>query len=71
AHTHDTGVGKAILATLDPEQARRIVTTAGMPGYTEHSITTLEDLERELDAIRRQGYSVDEQEQELGVRCFA
>ncbi|MDS2172361.1 IclR family transcriptional regulator [Nesterenkonia sp. CL21] len=71
AHTHDTGVGKAILATLDPEQARRIVTTAGMPGHTEHSITTLEDLERELDAIRRQGYSVDEQEQELGVRCFA
>ncbi|GAA1183118.1 IclR family transcriptional regulator [Nesterenkonia xinjiangensis] len=71
AHTHDTGVGKAILATLEADQVRRIVTTAGMPAHTEHSITTPEALEDELHTIRTQGYSVDEQEQELGVRCFA
>lgn len=71
AHLHDTGVGKAILAELDGEHARRIVTSAGMPGHTDFSITTVEDLEVELEKIRKQGYSVDEQEQELGVRCFA
>lgn len=71
AHTHDTGVGKAILAQLPAEQVRQIVSTAGMPPHTEHSIRSLEALEDELARIRERGYSVDEQEQELGVRCFA
>ena len=44
-HMHDTGVGKAILAELDPEQVRHIVTTAGMPTPTEHSIGTIEEQE--------------------------
>lgn len=70
-HMHDTGVGKAILAELDPEQVRHIVATAGMPRPTEHSIGTIEELEAELERIRERGYSIDEQEQELGVRCFA
>lgn len=70
-HMHDTGVGKAILAELDPEQVRHIVSTAGMPRPTEHSIGTIEELEAELERIRERGYSIDEQEQELGVRCFA
>ncbi|QQB15651.1 IclR family transcriptional regulator [Brevibacterium casei] len=70
-HMHDTGVGKAILAQLDPAQVRSIVATAGMPTPTEHSIGTLEQLEAELERIRQRGYSIDEQEQELGVRCFA
>ncbi|MDN6189486.1 MAG: IclR family transcriptional regulator, partial [Brevibacterium sp.] len=48
-----------------------IVTTAGMPTPTEYSIGTVEDLEAELARIRDRGYSIDEQEQELGVRCFA
>ena len=70
-HMHDTGVGKAILAGLEAEQVRHIVATAGMPTPTEHSIGTLEALEAELERIRERGYSIDEQEQELGVRCFA
>ncbi|MDO5492728.1 MAG: IclR family transcriptional regulator [Nesterenkonia sp.] len=70
-HTHDTGVGKAILAQLPRDQVRRIVAAAGMPTPTPHSLATLEGLERELERIRERGFSVDEQEQELGVRCFA
>lgn len=71
AHMHDTGVGKAMLAGLDSEQVRHIVTTAGMPTPTQYSIGTVDDLETELERIRDRGYSIDEQEQELGVRCFA
>ncbi|MFD1212284.1 IclR family transcriptional regulator [Arthrobacter sp. GCM10027362] len=71
AHTHDTGVGKAILAQLDPATVRGIVTGAGMPTPTPKSIGNLKDLEAELDRIRERGYSVDEEEQEIGVRCFA
>ncbi|WP_166970129.1 IclR family transcriptional regulator [Brevibacterium atlanticum] len=71
AHMHDTGVGKAMLAGLDADQVRHIVTTAGMPTPTEFSIGSVSELEAELDRIRERGYAIDEQEQELGVRCFA
>jgi IclR family acetate operon transcriptional repressor len=71
AHMHDTGVGKAILAGLEADQVRHIVTTAGMPTPTEYSLGTLSELESELERIRDRGYAIDEQEQELGVRCFA
>ncbi len=71
AHTHDTGVGKAILAQLSNDAVRSIIARAGMPTPTEKSIKTIDDLLKELDLIRERGYSIDEQEQELGVRCFA
>ncbi|MCQ1999786.1 IclR family transcriptional regulator [Arthrobacter zhaoxinii] len=70
-HTHDTGVGKAILAQLPDEQVRGIVGRAGMPTPTGYSLGSAEALLEDLGRIRDRGYSVDEQEQELGVRCFA
>jgi IclR family acetate operon transcriptional repressor len=71
AHTHDTGVGKAILAQLDDEQVRAIVGRQGMPTPTTYSIGDVETLLADLDKIRARGYAIDEQEQEVGVRCFS
>jgi IclR family acetate operon transcriptional repressor len=71
AHTHDTGVGKAILAQLDDEVVRGIVTRTGMPTPTAKSIGDFDALIADLNRIRERGYSIDEEEQELGVRCFA
>ena len=71
AHTHDTGVGKAILAQLDDEVVRGIVERTGMPTPTSHSIGNIDDLLKDLAKIRERGYAIDEQEQEIGVRCFS
>ena len=71
AHTHATGVGKAILAQLSDEQVRRVISRTGLPAATQASITDVEELLADVSRIRQRGYSVDEQEQELGVRCFA
>jgi IclR family acetate operon transcriptional repressor len=71
AHTHATGVGKAILAQLDDDAVRGIVARAGMPTPTPKSIGDVEELLADLKLIRERGYSIDEEEQELGVRCFA
>jgi IclR family acetate operon transcriptional repressor len=71
AHTHATGVGKAILATLDDDVVRGIVSRVGMPTATPMAIGDIDSLLAELDRIRERGYSIDEQEQEIGVRCFA
>ena len=71
AHAHATGVGKAILAQLSDDQVRRVISRTGLPAATHASITGAEELLADLAQIRERGYSVDEQEQELGVRCFA
>jgi IclR family acetate operon transcriptional repressor len=71
AHLHDTGVGKAILAQMKDESVRAIVARAGMPSATSASITNIDDLITDLRLIRERGYSIDDGEQEIGVRCFA
>jgi IclR family acetate operon transcriptional repressor len=70
-HTHASGVGKAILAQLDDLQVRAIMARAGMPAPTEHTIDDVEGLLEDLARIRTRGYSIDDNEQERGVRCFA
>ena len=71
AHLHATGVGKAILAQLPDENVHGIAARAGLPAVTDASITGIEELLADLRVIRERGFSIDEQEQELGVRCFA
>ena len=71
AHLHGTGVGKAILATLPEEQVVSIVTSMGMPTPTEKSLGTVEELLADLALVRERGYAVDDEEQEIGVRCFS
>jgi IclR family acetate operon transcriptional repressor len=70
-HLHCTGVGKALLAQLPAGSVRDIVSRTGMPAQTERSITDPDRLGEELDRIRRQGYGLDDAEQEIGVRCIA
>ncbi|HYZ52943.1 MAG TPA: IclR family transcriptional regulator [Streptosporangiaceae bacterium] len=69
--THCTAVGKALLAQLPPGEARAMLERSGMPPATPATITDPDLLIAHLGVIRKQGYAVDEGEQEVGVRCFA
>ncbi len=42
-----------------------------MPAATEKTITTPEGFLDALEQVRRAGYAVDDNEQEIGVRCLA
>jgi IclR family acetate operon transcriptional repressor len=68
---HSTGVGKAILSTLDEKEVGAIVRRVGLPPQTANTITTEQSLNAALDRIKTRGYALDEEEQELGVRCVA
>lgn len=70
-HPHSTGVGKALLAQLPDQRVIDIVRRTGMPRYTDTTILTEEALLADLEGIRARGYSIDEGEQEIGVRCYA
>lgn len=68
---HSTAVGKVLLAQLPATAVTDLLHRTGMPAHTEHTITDAAVLLGQLDAIRDQGYAVDDGEQELGVRCIA
>ncbi|MEV0690109.1 IclR family transcriptional regulator [Streptomyces sp. NPDC050388] len=68
---HSTGVGKALLASFPPEDVRALLARTGMPAATDRTITTPEGFLAALDEVRRQGYAIDDNEQEIGVRCLA
>jgi IclR family acetate operon transcriptional repressor len=66
-----SGVGKAVLATYSDEDVNAIIRRQGMPRLTEKSIVRPGELFRELQAIRRRGYAVDDEEARIGLRCVA
>ena len=68
---HSTAVGKVLLAWQDDEQVRRIVTRLGLPPRTPSTLTTMGALRAELAGVRERGWAVDDEEEELGVRCLA
>ena len=70
-YAHCTGVGKAVLSLLPDDQVRALVHRTGMPAQTPHSITDPDELVLALHGIRRDGFAVDDGEQEAGVRCVA
>lgn len=66
-----TGMGKAILAYQKDSQVLDYWRGVEHERYTPHTIVRQEVFLRELADIRRQGYALDNEENELGVRCVA
>jgi IclR family acetate operon transcriptional repressor len=68
---HCSGIGKAVLANLSPEEVRAIMTRAGMPARTPKTITDPDNLLKHLECVRRQGCAIDDEENEANIRCVA
>ncbi|NLS09928.1 IclR family transcriptional regulator [Nesterenkonia sp. MY13] len=71
AYLHSTGVGKAMLATLPEDRVREVLRSTGMQAITPKTLTKPQALLDQLPVISAQGYAIDDEEQELGVRCLA
>jgi IclR family acetate operon transcriptional repressor len=68
---HTSAAGKAILAALPESEMERIAQECGLPRRTRKTITELPALRRDLEATRRRGYAVDDEEDFEGVFCVA
>lgn len=68
---HCSAVGKAILAFLDPQSAAMTLGRLDLTAYTTATLTAADDLAAELEIVRMQGYAIDNEELESGVRCVA
>jgi IclR family transcriptional regulator, acetate operon repressor len=67
---HCTAVGKALLASLQPKEAKEILARTGMPRRTPQTITSMTALMKELSRIGRCGYAIDDEEDTEGVQCI-
>ncbi|MFV0466715.1 MAG: IclR family transcriptional regulator [Lachnospiraceae bacterium] len=66
-----SGVGKAILAALSDENVRQVFDESKIEKKTIHTITEYPRLKEELAKVQEVGYAIDDEENELGVRCIA
>ncbi|GAB3462031.1 IclR family transcriptional regulator [Streptomonospora sediminis] len=70
-HAHATGIGKALLSTLAPAEARRRLEAVALPRLTHNTVTDVDDLMRTIGRSRDLGFAVDDEEFIEGCRCVA
>ena len=68
---HSSALGKAISTRLNAAALGRILALEGMPAVTARTITDLPRFLAELELVRRQGYSVNDLENDDAGRCVA
>ena len=64
-----TGVGKALAAFLPDAQFDAVIASQHFARHNDNTIVTVRRLKRELARVREQGWALDDEEDEIGVRC--
>jgi DNA-binding IclR family transcriptional regulator len=68
---HSSAVGKVLLSHLPEEEVNGVIKEKGLPKRTENTIIDSIQLKEHLKAVRTQGYAIDDEENERGIRCVA
>jgi DNA-binding IclR family transcriptional regulator len=66
---HCTSVGKCLIAALPEEELLNLVRDRGLFRHNDNTITNLARLREELTRVKRLGYAVDDEEEEMGFCC--
>jgi IclR family acetate operon transcriptional repressor len=66
---HSTALGKAILSALPTSEARELLSSYRRAAATPRTITGLEAIMDNLAVVAERGYSIDDEENEVGARC--
>ena len=68
---HSTALGKAIAAQLPEAEVRSLLQRSGLPRRTANTITRAAEFVKHLDLVRRHGFALDNQENDIEGRCVA
>ncbi len=68
---HTTSVGKALVAFADDATRSQLVEELELEPLTEFSITDREAFRAEIELVRKRGYALMDEENELGMRAVA
>jgi DNA-binding IclR family transcriptional regulator len=67
---HCTALGKALIAHLPHAVLDELVRKQGLIRYNENTIASMRKLRSTCEQVRQLGYAVDDEEEEIGVRCI-
>ena len=65
-----TAVGKSMLSHMTDNEVELIWNNSHIEKLTENTVIDYEKFKENLSIIRKQGYAIDEQENEIGIRCI-
>jgi len=65
-----SGVGKALIAFLPENEFNQQISAKAWAKHNENTIVSIRALKRELAKVRESGYALDDEEDEIGVRCI-
>jgi DNA-binding IclR family transcriptional regulator len=71
APAYCSGVGKVILAALDPYRRDAILNSTPWKQFTPNTFTTRAQLDEALDLATERGWAVDDQELDMIINCLA
>jgi len=66
-----TASGKVFLAYMSEEEINEILPAEELSTYTPTTLATRKQLKEELEKTAEQGYAIDDEELDQGVRCIA
>ena len=66
-----SGVGKAMMADMDPARIQTIWNDSDIKKLTPHTIIDYTQFLQKIKEVSTKGYALDDEENELGVRCIA
>jgi DNA-binding IclR family transcriptional regulator len=66
-----TAVGKVLLAYMPEAELEKILDQLEMKRLTENTVGNLQELQTQLQRVRRNGYACDLEEHEAHIRCIA
>jgi DNA-binding IclR family transcriptional regulator len=67
---HCTSLGKCLAAYVPDEELDRLIGGRGLLRHNENTIVSPMQLKKELARTRALGYAMDDEEEEIGVRCI-
>jgi len=68
---HCTALGKALLAFISDEEFKSLYKSdEPLSSLTSKSISSLEELKKDLKKVKEQGYAVDREEYKIGINCI-
>jgi IclR family acetate operon transcriptional repressor len=68
---HASGIGKAILSTWSDGRIGQALGGGALTHFTERTLVTLPALLNDIQQIRARGWSIDDEEHTVGMRCIA
>lgn len=68
--SYSTSSGKVLLAHLPERERQEVVSGLKLEKWTENTITDKKKLLKGLEEVRRQGFAIDNEEDEPGIKCI-